>query len=118
MTDLKQARTRLGLSQPQLAVMAGVSDTTILNAENGKHKPHKRTYDRIVRALEIAKKQAQARPAPAAMPTHGDAIRRMGDEEMVLAGVICCCKNMDGPKHPCDGDCYRCKLDWLAKEDA
>jgi ribosome-binding protein aMBF1 (putative translation factor) len=45
-------RRELGLSQVQLAKMAGIRQETLSRLESGKHKPNVRTIERIDAALK------------------------------------------------------------------
>ncbi|MSZ58273.1 MAG: helix-turn-helix domain-containing protein [Actinobacteria bacterium] len=49
-TGIKEARTRAGLTQAQLAHAAGTSQPTLSAYESGAKSPSVRTRDRIVRA--------------------------------------------------------------------
>ncbi len=53
-----EARKAAGLSQEQLAKLAGIRQETLCRLETGKHSPTIRTVDKIDRAL----KQAGKRP--------------------------------------------------------
>ena len=46
------ARDLLGLTQAELAVLAGVAEKTIANFELGKHDPYEATVDKIRAELE------------------------------------------------------------------
>ena len=46
------ARDLLGLTQAELAELAGVSDRTIANFETGKHDPYEATVEKIRAELE------------------------------------------------------------------
>ena len=46
------ARDLLGLTQVELAELAGVSDRTIANFETGKHEPYDATVEKIKAELE------------------------------------------------------------------
>ena len=50
-TPLRIARATRGLSQPALARMAGINVCTVSSIENQKHKPTRRTRQRIAEAL-------------------------------------------------------------------
>jgi len=45
-------RTELGLTQVQLAKLAGICQETLSRLESGKHKPNVRTVERIETALK------------------------------------------------------------------
>jgi DNA-binding XRE family transcriptional regulator len=49
--DIIKERTALGLSQQELAKLAGVRQETLCRLETGKHSPNVRTVDKIDRAL-------------------------------------------------------------------
>jgi len=55
--DVVKERKALGLSQEQLAALAGLRQETLSRLESGKHSPTVRTVEKIERALQ----QAQAR---------------------------------------------------------
>ena len=48
---IMQAREKLGISQIELAALAGLSDNAICRAESGVYKSKKSTIDRIWAAL-------------------------------------------------------------------
>ena len=52
-------RTALGLTQQQLAKLAGVREETLSRLESGKHSPTVRTVEKIERALQKAAKKIQ-----------------------------------------------------------
>ena len=52
-------RTALGLTQQQLAKLAGVREETLSRLESGKHSPTVRTVEKIERALQKAAKKNQ-----------------------------------------------------------
>jgi DNA-binding XRE family transcriptional regulator len=54
--DLIRDRKGLGLSQQQLARLAGVRQETLSRLESGKHTASARTVDKICKALEVARK--------------------------------------------------------------
>lgn len=57
-----EGRRTLGISQQELARLAGVRQETISRLESGKHSPTVRTVEKIERALSrAAKKQSEAR---------------------------------------------------------
>jgi transcriptional regulator with XRE-family HTH domain len=49
---LKRERCKAGLSQPRLAMLAGVSTQTVWNAENG-HTIHTRNLAKLANALGV-----------------------------------------------------------------
>lgn len=51
---VKDARTSLGLSQPQLGEMTGVSTRTILSYEKGEKKPRAATLAKLAKALRVS----------------------------------------------------------------
>lgn len=53
MTDVRTLRNRLGLTQPELAVQAGVSISSISRMESGK-KPNKSTLKLVAAVLGVA----------------------------------------------------------------
>ncbi len=63
--DIIRERTALGLTQQELAKLAGVRQETISRLESGKHSPTIRTVDKIDRALRQAAKPRSARRAKA-----------------------------------------------------
>lgn len=52
--QIRAARGLLGWHQKDLARMAGISELSVVNIENGKTKPHQNTLDRIIGAFELA----------------------------------------------------------------
>ena len=50
--QIKAARALLGVTQAQLAEMAGISKTALVNIEAGSSDPKSSTLDRIQTALE------------------------------------------------------------------
>jgi DNA-binding XRE family transcriptional regulator len=50
--DIIRERTALGLTQAQLAKLAGIRQETLSRLESGKHKPNVRTIERIEAALK------------------------------------------------------------------
>lgn len=63
--DIIKERTALGLTQQELAKLAGVRQETISRLESGKHSPTVRTVDKIDAALQRAKRrQATGRKKP------------------------------------------------------
>lgn len=57
--DILRERTALGLTQEQLAKLAGVREETLSRLESGKHSPTVRTVEKIERALQKAAKKLQ-----------------------------------------------------------
>lgn len=54
--DIIKERTTLGLTQEQLAKLAGIRQETLCRLETGKQSPNVRTVDKIDRALKRAAK--------------------------------------------------------------
>lgn len=50
---VRQVRTDRGLSQPQLAELAGTTETTLSRIENGRVSPTLDTLINIARALDV-----------------------------------------------------------------
>jgi ribosome-binding protein aMBF1 (putative translation factor) len=62
--DIVRERKALGLSQQQLAELAGVRQETLSRLESGKHSPTVRTVEKIDQALkEVAKRGSRKRGA-------------------------------------------------------
>ena len=61
--DLLRERTTLGLTQQQLAKLAGVREETLSRLESGKHSPTVRTIEKIERALQEAKRRERQEDA-------------------------------------------------------
>jgi DNA-binding XRE family transcriptional regulator len=59
--DLIRARKGVNLSQQQLADLAGLRQETISRLESGKHTAHPRTVDKIMRAIEAARRKRRRR---------------------------------------------------------
>ena len=57
--DILRERTALGLTQQQLAKLAGVREETLSRLESGKHSPTVRTVEKIEKALQKAAKKLQ-----------------------------------------------------------
>ena len=57
--DILRERTALGLTQQQLAKLAGVRAETLSRLESGKHSPTVRTVEKIEKALQKAAKKLQ-----------------------------------------------------------
>ncbi|MBN1909780.1 MAG: helix-turn-helix transcriptional regulator [Pirellulales bacterium] len=49
--DIVRERRRLGMTQMELAEMAGIRQETLSRLEGGKHRPNVRTIERIEAAL-------------------------------------------------------------------
>jgi ribosome-binding protein aMBF1 (putative translation factor) len=56
--NIIKERRALGLSQEQLAKMAGLRQETLSRLESGKHSPTVRTVEKIERALQRAKSRS------------------------------------------------------------
>ncbi|MBX3415227.1 MAG: helix-turn-helix domain-containing protein [Pirellulales bacterium] len=59
------SRQAAGLSQEQLAKLAGIRQETLCRLETGKHSPTVRTVEKIDRALQRATKSARRKGSPA-----------------------------------------------------
>jgi DNA-binding XRE family transcriptional regulator len=59
--DLIRARKGVGLSQQQLALLAGIRQETVSRLETGKHTASPRTVDKIMTAIE-AQRRKRRRP--------------------------------------------------------
>lgn len=57
--SLIRERAALGLTQQQLAKLAGIRNETLCRLESGKHSPTVRTVEKIERALQKAAKKQQ-----------------------------------------------------------
>ena len=55
--DLIRARRGVGLSQQELADLAGIRQETVSRLETGKHTAHPRTVDRIMRVIEARQRR-------------------------------------------------------------
>lgn len=64
--DLKRLRVSAGLTQSQLAALAGVSQALIARIEAGDIDPRFSTYSRILHALKSAGKEKHVEKKPAA----------------------------------------------------
>jgi DNA-binding XRE family transcriptional regulator len=53
--DIMQERRELGLTQTQLAKLAGIRQETLSRLESGKHRPKERTVERIEAAFKRAR---------------------------------------------------------------
>jgi DNA-binding XRE family transcriptional regulator len=58
--DIIRARRKLGLSQAELARLAGIRPETLNRIENAKNKPNVATIERIDRALQRAARRRTA----------------------------------------------------------
>lgn len=58
--DIIKERTALGLTQDQLAKLAGIRQETLCRLETGKQAPNVRTVDKIDQALKRAARQQAA----------------------------------------------------------
>ena len=55
--DLIRARKSVGLSQQQLADLAGIRQETVSRLETGKHTGNARTVDKIMRAIQARRRK-------------------------------------------------------------
>jgi putative transcriptional regulator len=62
---LRQARAAAGLTQKELADLAGLQRETVNHAENGKHLPGSETLARIAKALDVPMEDFFENGAPA-----------------------------------------------------
>ncbi len=62
--DLIKQRKAMGLSQSQLAELAGLRQETLSRIESGKHSPTVRTVEKIDRALKRCAKSKSKRRSP------------------------------------------------------
>ncbi|HEY5313087.1 MAG TPA: helix-turn-helix domain-containing protein [Pirellulales bacterium] len=60
--DIAQQRLALGLTQEQLARLAGIRQETLCRLETGKVAPNVRTVDKLDRALKQAARKQPASP--------------------------------------------------------
>jgi DNA-binding XRE family transcriptional regulator len=70
--DIITERRALGLTQEELARLAGVRQETLSRLETGKHSPNVRTVDKIDRALKQASRRmekARSRPSSRTKPS-------------------------------------------------
>jgi len=81
---IKEARSRAGLTQQQLARAAGTSQPTLAAYESGAKSPSVRTLDRIVRASG-GSLDVRLRPAPVAHGQLLDELRDHADEIRLAA---------------------------------
>jgi len=59
--DLVRARHRAGLSQSQLAKLAGIRQETLSRLETGKHTASPKTVEKIVQAVERCRRKRSRR---------------------------------------------------------
>jgi len=59
--DIIRERRGLGLTQVQLAKLAGIRQETLSRLESGKHKPNVRTIERIEAALKRRRPESKRR---------------------------------------------------------
>jgi transcriptional regulator with XRE-family HTH domain len=99
MESVRRMRREKGLSQQELAVLAGVGQDSISAIETGKHEPHPRTLRKLANALDVEVADFFREPAvPLAeaprevgqtslstewLETHGGRRLLMSDEEIV-----------------------------------
>ncbi len=62
--DIINERTALGLTQQQLAKLAGIRQETLCRLETGKQAPNVRTVDKIDRALKRGNSDAPVAASP------------------------------------------------------
>lgn len=86
---LKEARTRAGISQKQLGVMAGIdafsASPRINQYERGKHEPDLRTLARLAAVLEVPVAYFYCEDPELAQVVAGFSRLRKGDRKKVLA---------------------------------
>lgn len=86
---LKQARTRAGISQKQLGIMAGIdpfsASPRINQYERGKHEPDLRTLARLAAVLEVPVAYFYCEDPELAQVVAGFARLRRGDRKKILA---------------------------------
>jgi len=58
--DIIKERTALGLTQQELAKLAGIRQETLCRLETGKHVPNVRTVDKIDQALQRAERRQKS----------------------------------------------------------
>ena len=63
MESVRRIRREKGLSQQELADLAGVGQDSISAIETGKHEPHPRTLRKLAKALEIEVRSFFEEPA-------------------------------------------------------
>jgi predicted transcriptional regulator len=59
--DLIRDRKGAGLSQQQLADLAGIRQETLSRIETGRHTPNTRTVEKIMHAIEATRRRAPRR---------------------------------------------------------
>jgi DNA-binding XRE family transcriptional regulator len=59
--DLIRDRKGVGLSQQQLADLAGIRQETLSRIETGKHTANQRTVEKIMRVIEAQRRQSRPR---------------------------------------------------------
>ncbi len=64
MESVRRIRRKKGLSQQELADLAGVGQDSISAIETGKHEPHPRTLRKLAKALEIEVRSFFEEPVP------------------------------------------------------
>jgi DNA-binding XRE family transcriptional regulator len=62
--DIIRERRELGLTQAELAKLAGIRQETLSRLESGKHKPNVRTIERIEAALKRRRSQRRSKAKP------------------------------------------------------
>jgi transcriptional regulator with XRE-family HTH domain len=62
-SDIRAAREALGLSRERLAFLAGISASTLYNAEQGAHKPHPLIYRAITETLQKLQAETELKTA-------------------------------------------------------
>jgi transcriptional regulator with XRE-family HTH domain len=88
---LKEARTRAGISQKQLGVMAGIdafsASPRINQYERGKHEPDLRTLARLAAVLEVPVAYFYCEDPELAQVVVGFSRLRKGDRKKILASL-------------------------------
>jgi DNA-binding XRE family transcriptional regulator len=69
--DIIRERKALGLTQAELAALAGVREETLCRLESGKHSPTVRTVEKIDRALKDAQRRKHPGKTRRSRPTSG-----------------------------------------------
>ncbi len=64
MQTLKQLRENLALGQRDLARLAGVAVSTIVDLENGRRYPRPSTRRKLARALQVQPREIEFVPSP------------------------------------------------------
>ncbi len=92
MESVRRMRREKGLSQQELAKLAGVGQDSISAIETGKHEPHPRTLRKLAKALDVEVADFFKEPAPLAdapgeagqpEPSEADAKRRTARDYQV-----------------------------------